>query len=235
MLRVLVGENDVRPGLEGACRTGGTVSWVVPKDSKIGDEVVILFNRSEFVARGEVQSSPSPIMHGQRHVYSADLGSLELLPKPVRLDVVEKRLPDWDWATYPRSFTTPSPSVAERLLEVLAVPNTQDRELAVQEGLGREATSLRYPRSEPLRQEALRRARGTCEACGQDYSLALGGRGVCVLQVHHRHQRSLDKVPRLTTSKDLAVLCANCHCIVHMNPRATMPVETLRKLIKQEP
>jgi hypothetical protein len=91
------------------------------------------------------------------------------------------------------------------------------------EGLATETKACRRGRSRQLRDEALRAAKGRCEACGYDYSQFLDGDGIRVLQVHHRQQIAASAMPRLTRLSDLAVLCANCHALVHMDPTERWP------------
>lgn len=102
--------------------------------------------------------------------------------------------------------------------------------LVAVEGIAREATILTRKRSRKLRGLALIRAAGICEACGIDFSLVLGGKGSHVLQVHHRRQLALLEVPTPMSTEDLAVVCANCHAIIHSDPKTAMPVEVLHAL-----
>jgi len=86
-------------------------------------------------------------------------------------------------------------------------------------------------RDRSLRQRALAQARGTCEACQIEYGDFLNGLGAKVLQVHHRRQLAASDTPRLTSIRDLAVVCANCHSLIHANPRQAMSVTRLRRLL----
>lgn len=99
------------------------------------------------------------------------------------------------------------------------------------EGLRTETVAYVRGRSRQLRDRALAEAQGTCEACGVNYAELLSGRGVRVLQVHHRKQLAATDKPRLTKLGDLAVLCANCHMLVHMDPNNALPVQELRRLL----
>ena len=99
------------------------------------------------------------------------------------------------------------------------------------EGLAQEVVVLSRARSGALRKAALARAKGTCEACEVRFGSVLGGRGVRVLQVHHRQQLAMNDVPRVTKVKDLAVVCANCHALLHMQPKRALTVEKLRSLL----
>jgi len=97
----------------------------------------------------------------------------------------------------------------------------------VVEGIARESIVLSRTRSATLRREALRLSRGVCEGCGVDFSLVLNGRGLRALQVHHKKQLALRETPEATSLTDLAVVCANCHAIIHTDPKEAMPVEML--------
>jgi hypothetical protein len=97
------------------------------------------------------------------------------------------------------------------------------------EGIAHESIVLSRTRSATLRREALRLSCGVCEGCGVDFSLVLNGRGLRALQVHHKKQLSLRETPEATSLTDLAVVCANCHAIIHTDPMKAMPVEILAK------
>lgn len=97
------------------------------------------------------------------------------------------------------------------------------------EGIARETTITIRSRSEPRRRAALERAKGVCEACGTDYSKLAGGLGKRVLQAHHRRQLALADEPVTNGLDDLAVVCANCHLMIHADVSNAMPVEELRQ------
>ena len=102
------------------------------------------------------------------------------------------------------------------------------------EGLTREVTMLSRQRSGALRDAAMAKSQGICEACRVDFSKLLNGLGVRALQVHHRNQLSLELVPVLTNVNDLAVVCANCHSLLHSDSQRAMPVEALQRLLASE-
>jgi hypothetical protein len=98
------------------------------------------------------------------------------------------------------------------------------------EGLVNEATILSRGRNSSLRKVALAQAKGVCEGCGVDFSKVYGGKGARVLQVHHLHQLALRDVPSITKLRDLAVVCANCHALIHADPEHALSVKKLRKM-----
>jgi hypothetical protein len=108
--------------------------------------------------------------------------------------------------------------------------NIDDNDVALAvEGISREMMVTVKSRNGGLRRAALHSANGVCEACGTDYSSFLEGLGRHVLQVHHRQQLGLATEPQLNCVEDLAVLCANCHQMIHADTSNALPVEELRR------
>jgi 5-methylcytosine-specific restriction protein A len=99
------------------------------------------------------------------------------------------------------------------------------------EGLPVEIVTYNRGRSRRLRDAAAAASRGICEVRQLDYSTVLDGKGVRVLHVHHRRQLGATDRPKLTRLSDLAVVCANCHSRIHLDPRRALAVERLRKLL----
>ena len=70
-----------------------------------------------------------------------------------------------------------------------------------------------------------------CEVCGFDFGKKYGDRGTHFIEAHHKVPlKKLDKLKSTKTRvKDLAMVCANCHRILHRIPLAS--VEGLRKTL----
>ncbi len=102
------------------------------------------------------------------------------------------------------------------------------------EGTKTEVVQFKTKRSRRLRDLAFKAARGVCCVCRRDYSTLLGGRGVRVLQVHHRDQLAARDAPSLTKVKDLAVVCANCHLLLHLDPKNALSVEDLQEMLEAD-
>lgn len=95
------------------------------------------------------------------------------------------------------------------------------------EGMITESRS-RY-RNPELRSAALARANGKCEACGKNYRRMAGGLGEKCLVVHHKKQlKDSDQIVE-TRLTDLAVLCANCHMMIHADRDNALSLSQLRK------
>lgn len=99
------------------------------------------------------------------------------------------------------------------------------------EGLKSEHLTTATKRSRRLRNRAFEAANGICAVCERDFTKLLGGRGVRVLQVHHREQLSARDAPTVTRLADLVVVCANCHLLLHLDARKTLSVDKLRSLL----
>lgn len=102
------------------------------------------------------------------------------------------------------------------------------------EGLKTEVRQFKPTRSRKLRDKAFQSAHAVCCVCRRDFSKLLGGRGVRVLQVHHRLQLSSRETPMITRLADLAVVCANCHLLLHLDPKNALSVERLRKMLQPQ-
>ena len=110
-------------------------------------------------------------------------------------------------------------------------PDYSGMQMDVIEGIAREMTVLSRSRSRELRMLALERACGVCEACCVDFSSLLSGLGARALQVHHRHQLALQDEPVFNRVADVAVVCANCHAMIHADPVNALSVEQLRSML----
>ncbi len=102
------------------------------------------------------------------------------------------------------------------------------------EGTVTETRVLVPKRSRRLRNLVFRAAKGICGVCDRDFSKVLSGRGTRVLQVHHRKQLSASEMPVRTTARDLVVVCANCHLLLHLDPLTALSVEQLRELLIED-
>lgn len=114
---------------------------------------------------------------------------------------------------------------------VVPVESTQ-ADVRATEGIRREVTQYVRGRSGKLRQAALANANGICEGCGKNFRKLLDGDGVRVLQVHHREQLSVLTAPTVNTVRDLAVVCANCHMLIHSDSKNALKVENLQQMLK---
>jgi hypothetical protein len=224
MLHVLVGSNaaDFETIVDAARNGENVADWVVPKKAAVGDRV-LLFTRSRgFVADALIASPKVPGEFGQKQILRADVGPVRLFPSPIPLAYIVKVIPEWPWATYPRSYTTPPPEIAEALLAAirgfetdLGLDDGADTGTFT-EGTVHQQTVSRYERNPDARAACIRHYGTACAVCGFSYGETYGPEFDGLIVVHHlmpistggeRHE--LDPVV------DLRPVCADCHLIIH--------------------
>jgi hypothetical protein len=104
---------------------------------------------------------------------------------------------------------------------------------------GRRLLKLHYirerkPRIASRKKKSVLKATGclSCEACGFDFAAVYGKLGQGFAECHHRLPLADYEVEAPTLLEDLAIVCANCHRILHRS-RPMTSVEDLRSLILQ--
>lgn len=71
----------------------------------------------------------------------------------------------------------------------------------------------------------------TCEVCGFNYAATCGPHGEGFIECHHTTPVSLLQEGQPTTFDDLALVCANCHRMLH-RADATLTLAEVRDLLK---
>jgi 5-methylcytosine-specific restriction protein A len=95
--------------------------------------------------------------------------------------------------------------------------------------------SQRVERNPSLRNDALKFHGHDCAVCGFNFEKVYGAWGRNWAEVHHLKPISESKnKSRLTDpKKDLVVLCANCHRMIHRRKGIALTVEELKKKFKE--
>ncbi|MEN6337220.1 MAG: hypothetical protein ABFE01_23430, partial [Phycisphaerales bacterium] len=94
-------------------------TWVAPKSARVGDEVVIYVLGHGFFATARVGSLPKARPDWPNR-YGVGLTSIQLITPSISIDMIREAIPELKWAKYPRSITTPSPRIAERITNMIA-------------------------------------------------------------------------------------------------------------------
>lgn len=71
-----------------------------------------------------------------------------------------------------------------------------------------------------------------CEVCNFSFSLTYGDRGYRFMEAHHTKPLSELIEETLITSGDLALICANCHRMIHSS-KPWLSIEELKKIIAE--
>jgi len=118
---------------------------------------------------------------------------------------------------------------SEELLDV-------DRFMSGKEGNPRLVAHLKRERNQKLVKKKKKRVLAltgklSCEVCGFDFNSFFGELGSGFCEVHHLQQLSKTDGEVNTKLEDLAIVCSNCHRILHRgNPMLTL--DKLKKVIK---
>jgi len=221
-----------------ASRSGRLRDWTVPKVAAEGDAVVFyIAGDKEFIATGivaglsERNAKRGDYWYGR---FMAPIRDVRILPKPVSLDDARRIAPEWRYLDFVEGTVTAPPAIAVKLIRKLyggRPPALPAATVSDVEGTITETKRTTRGRSKKLRLDTLEQARGRCETCQRDFSRLLDGRGVRVLQVHHRKQLASLRSPVVNTVDDLAAVCANCHLLIHLDSKKAMPVKRLRELL----
>lgn len=107
-----------------------------------------------------------------------------------------------------------------------------DENDAYREALVKKVLVNRYERSADARRNFLEKKEEPykCEVCGMDFESIYGERGKKFIHVHHLNE--ISNGVRNTTYKDLAMVCPNCHAMLHRQQDLITP-EKLKKEIAE--
>ena len=109
-----------------------------------------------------------------------------------------------------------------------------DHSKSIQEGNPRLVAHLRRERNAAIvkqKKATVLKTTGMlcCEVCGFDFKEIYGDIGDGVCEVHHIHPLHKSDGNVKTELKDLAIICSNCHRIIHL----TDPMPSIEKFAKQ--
>jgi hypothetical protein len=115
------------------------------------------------------------------------------------------------------------------------VPTLSSRRVEAQEGMRKMRETYFFSRNRKLADTVKKLRNYTCEACGFNFLQKYGKHGEAFAECHHKNPLSerseeLWTEAIITTLDDVAVLCANCHRMIHAT-RPAISVETLQIII----
>jgi hypothetical protein len=241
-VHICFGSPNVHLGhLEEVARTGEELGWwTINRSALPGDQVVFYMVKplSKFVATAVVTTNPwwnDDTTNDWYGYYVAEMSDVKMLPRLIPLSETREHFPEWGFLRQPRRSVLVPDSFAEDFLSFLKAGDPAPMHFAEEadiEGTKTEVIRIISQRSRRLRDLAFHTAQGICSVCRRDFSKILDGRGVRVLQVHHRQQLAARDVPAVTKISDLAVVCANCHLLLHFDPERALSIEELQEMLQ---
>jgi predicted HNH restriction endonuclease len=103
------------------------------------------------------------------------------------------------------------------------------------EGGAREITRELIARNSKLREDAVLRLGSTCEICGFNFGDVYGDLGEGFIEVHHLKPLSKAGGRAVATMlKEVAVVCANCHRMLHRRGVTPFKLAQLRKIVRDK-
>lgn len=206
--------------------------WTVHPLATRGSRVVIYLTKpvSAFVAVGTVVGSrlEDGTRHGWPGFKMGDIRIDAMATTPLNIAQAKKRFPRWNWLWMPIKSATVPASYEAQLFSLLSAtpPASNDAELpeevaaldgAEQIRMVRHRKREAWKRQEKIQQALTETGRLRCEVpgCGFDFLKRYGEIGYGYAQVHHLNLLSDATQPTKTMLKDLAIVCANCHAMIH--------------------
>ena len=102
------------------------------------------------------------------------------------------------------------------------------------EGSRKQVVVNRYERNRSIRDAviAMKQGRASCEVCGFDFESVYGDLGKGFIHVHHKKPLYLiGENYHPIIEKHFALVCPNCHAMLHRNRKDILTVEKLREMI----
>lgn len=93
--------------------------------------------------------------------------------------------------------------------------------------------SVRRERDPKLRQEAISIHGLNCMACGFNFERTYGAIGSDFIEVHHITPLSEAGLTETNPKTDLAVLCSNCHRMVHRSKEICLTLDEIKKHLRK--
>lgn len=237
--------------------SGEDVTWTINSKAKMGDRVLFYLKSplSSLIASGVVLSNPEKNTDPDdkwEGYYESSIGSLKMLSHPIHISELRSKFPEWEWLKQPRRSARVPDSAVGKLQRLwvkpskenaVIFPDVDEIDTHVKEGRRIVALHLRIERK-PERVKAKKaqvlRQKGKlqCEVCKFDFEERYGvlGKGFC--EVHHKIPLSQLDDETETRLEDLAVLCSNCHRMIHRPKSGTKPIMNIiqfKRMLRGKP
>lgn len=184
----------------------------------------------------------------EEKTYYAEIENFQLFKKALPFKHKEKPLeviPASLETNYWRNGVRPiSKDVYDKIIELADIDNRgtayndqTDHEFTttIIEGGKKKIYTTVYERKKETRDLALRIHGYTCQVCDLNFKAFYGEWGEGYIHVHHKNPLHLnDKEVEVDIANDLAVVCANCHAMIHRRKNVLLSLEELRARIRHK-
>jgi predicted HNH restriction endonuclease len=240
---------------------GRVDSWTATKKFSLGDLALFYFGEpiKSIISIGFVNSEPETstgvfYWTSKNKATFCDFKPVKLLENPISLESAAKsaELNHWYKSRPYRSSRKLKPEIAQALIDVIVSTNPivfeflqknqiklhkskrlSQPQFQVQEGGVKEITIELQRRDPKLRTQAIAEYGYKCQVCKFDFEEFYGDLGVGYIEVHHLRPLSDRKRAHTVTIKNVAVVCANCHRVLHRTGKNPMKLEELRRIVEQ--
>ncbi len=134
------------------------------------------------------------------------------------------------------AYQTDQPPLQNDSLLTIAEQDIEAYEVEESYTEGKVSTILvnKYERNPKLREAAINIHGMRCQGCGFSFIEFYGERGRDYIEVHHlRPISSYKGEVKVNPNKDMAVVCSNCHRMIHRTPKDPLSLDELREIIRK--
>jgi len=240
MLRILICTDTDLEDLDAAVNAKASIPWIAPKDARPGDQCILSHMGAGITHMGELRSNAvrndEPPSKGR---YTAQLSRIVALEDPVSHEELCEEFPQWKWPTYPRTYTSVDGPLADRLAQLCGdrtAPGLFDvDEYVAAEGSQHIRRHLVRERNLKIVKEKRRQVFAEtgclrCVVCSFDFFATYGELGRDFCEVHHMLPMALRYEETETRLQDLAVVCSNCHRMLHR--KGLLSIEALQRTVR---
>ncbi len=212
-------------------REGASLEWVEEATIEDGEATPLRF--SNWVPVSVTEEIECITHDGVRGLTFVVPGKLDRQTLRIPREITERSasLLDGVIAKYEEGLRTPIPNGLLHDIEVDI--ETESKQEQFEEGKQTTALVNRYERNPRLRARVIQIHGTRCQACGFSFREIYGEHGGDFIEVHHKRPiSSYGGVELVDPRTDMAVLCSNCHRMIHRNPSSCLSVEQLRTFIE---
>lgn len=178
--------------------------------------------------------------------YFVEIKNFQIFPHPVVFktgDQYIEQIPESLKSNYWRNGVRPtSKEVYDKIIRLSKISigegdqkDQQENELITTtvEGGKSKVYTTKYERKRESRDQALKIHGYTCMVCDFNFKQFYGNVGEGYIHVHHLKPLSSNNEEVVVNPKtDLAVVCPNCHAMIHRKKNVVLSIEDLRSIVK---